>query len=420
MEANFEMQFISCLLKQPSLIADFDVNPEWFEMNSMKKILQAVQKTNGNDVLLTDIQKQIKENDYFSEISLEELEMLQDRNAKIELAWLYLEQVHKDYLIKKLTHYTNEFSKTKKSKYLNIIDDLNAELEAINAEKDSGEIKQGFNDFVERMNGEVSPFIKTFGSLDRLLGGGLTRASLYTIGARPAVGKSAMALSMAHDIVSKNKGVKVDFFSLEMPLDQIMIRFVSKETRIHATHLRNPSAYPQIMTNDKKEKAISAYKDLEKLPIKFYTSDEMRKLNNIVRTIKKNAVKDNYVAIIDHALLVNAGIKADKRIQIIEITRRLKTLTNELNIPIVLLTQLNRETDRSKAKPVMADLQESASFEQDSNVIMLLYREESDDQQKLVLNTAKNRDGMIGELPFKLLGQYSYFSEDLDRVIKEE
>lgn len=417
METNFEMQFVSCLLKKPSLINDFDINLDWFEMDTMKSIVKAIQQSNGNDVLLTDIQKQIKDNDFFNPISLDELEVLQQQNAKSELIGLYLEQIHKNYLTEKLTFYTSEYAKTQNKKYLNIIDDLNEEMQAIDAEKDTGDIKQGYEDFVERMEGEVSPFIKTFSSFDDLLGGGLTRGSLYTIGARPAVGKSAMALSMAHEIVKRNSNVKVDYFSLEMPLDQLMIRFVSKETRIHSTHLRNPQAYPQMMTKDKKEKAVKAYERLEKLPIRFYTSEEMRKLNSIVRTIKKNAVQDNYVAIIDHALLIDAGIKADKRIQIIEITRRLKALSNELNIPIVLLTQLNRETDRSSGKPVMADLQESASFEQDSNVVALLYKEDVEDWKKLILNVAKNRDGMVGELPFKLLGQFSDFTEDFNRDI---
>lgn len=417
METNFEMQFVSCLLKKPNLINDFDINLDWFEMDTMKSIVKAIQQSNGNDVLLTDIQKQIKDNDFFNQISLDELEVLQQQNAKSELIGLYLEQIHKNYLTEKLTFYTSEYAKTQNKKYLNIIDDLNEEMQAIDAEKDTGDIKQGYEDFVERMEGEVSPFIKTFGSFDDLLGGGLTRGSLYTIGARPAVGKSAMALSMAHEIVKRNQNVKVDYFSLEMPLDQLMIRFVSKETRIHSTHLRNPQAYPQMMTKDKKEKAVKAYERLEKLPIRFYTSEEMRKLNSIVRTIKKNAVQDNYVAIIDHALLIDAGIKADKRIQIIEITRRLKALSNALNIPIVLLTQLNRETDRSSGKPVMADLQESASFEQDSNVVALLYKEDAEDWKKLILNVAKNRDGMVGELPFKLLGQFSDFTEDFNRDI---
>lgn len=123
------------------------------------------------------------------------------------------------------------------------------------------------------------------------------------------------------------------------------------------------------------------------------------------------------MAIIDHALLIDAGLaKSDKRLQIIEITRRLKMLTNELNIPIVLLTQLNRMTDKTKSIPVLADLQESASFEQDANVVMLLYREEATNQENLTLNIAKNRDGILGSIPFKLLGQYSDFDEDYNRM----
>mgnify|MGYP001255384638 CR=1 FL=1 len=120
--------------------------------------------------------------------------------------------------------------------------------------------------------------------------------------------------------------------------------------------------------------------------------------------------------IIDHALLIDAGLaKKDRRLNMIEITKRLKGLSNELNIPIVLLTQLNREVDKVTKKPVLADLQESASFEQDANVVMLLYLEDLEDRSKLWINIAKNRDGNIGELPFKLIGRYADFSFDYDR-----
>ena len=414
MDINFEMLFVSCLIQKPILIKDFEVDIQWFSMPSMQVIIQAIQETEGNTVLLTDIQKAIKSIDYFKQVSIEELEMLRDNGANIELAEVFLEQIHKDYLINTIAKYSALFVKEKDTKYLRMINELNEELETVQADKDTGHMSKGLDDFIERMKGEVNPFIKTFPSLDRLLGGGITRGSLYTVGARPSVGKSAMALSMAKEIVHRNEDVKIDFFSLEMPLDQIMIRFVANDTKIHATHLRNPRDYQHIMTEDKKKKAIESYKRLQKLPIKFYTSNEMRKLNSIIRTIKKNAVQDKYVAIIDHALLINAGIKADKRNQILEITQRLKALTNDLNIPIILLTQLNRETDRSKAKPVMADLQESGSFEQDSNVVMMLYRVDVEDRGKLTLDVAKNRDGMVGELPFKLLGQFSHFTEDFD------
>lgn len=414
---NYEMSFVSCLLQKPNEINNFEINTEWFEMISMRLVIRAVANTGGEDVLLTDIQREIREMDLFSQMSLEELEMLRDREPNAEFAWIYLKQIHRKYLINQLTYFTDSYSKSQKTTDLRMIDELNEELKTLDAEKDNGKMEQGYDDFIERMKGETSPFIRTFSSLDRILGGGLTRGSLYTVGARPAVGKSAMALSMAKKIVEQNKDVSVDFFSLEMPLDQIMIRFVANKTRIHATHLRNPYAYPQFMTDAKKKQAVEAYEELEKLPIRFYTSDEMRKLNSIVRTIKKNAVKDKYVAFVDHALLINAGVKADKRIQILEVTRRLKALTNELSIPIVLLTQLNRETDRSAAKPVMADLQESGSFEQDSNVVALLYKEDVEDPKKLILNVAKDRDGMTGELPFKLLGQFSDFSEDPGRNI---
>ena len=271
------------------------------------------------------------------------------------------------------------------------------------------------------MEGHSTNFIKTFpGEFDTLLGGGLTGGSLYVIGARPAVGKTSMALNLADNIVSNNKKVHVDFFSLEMPLDQMMNRYVAKKTRINSYFLRNPKHYQDKLSREKREEAIRAYKEIAKLPLKFYTAQSFRSLNKIIRKIKKNAVIGNYVPIIDHALLIDAGLaKSDRRLNMIEVTKRLKSLSNELNIPIVLLTQLNRETDRTAKKPTLADLQESASFEQDANVVMLMYLEDPEDKTKILLNIAKNRDGFTGVLPFKLIGQFADFSFDYNRSIRK-
>ena len=416
---DYELCLAGDLLQYPERIQDLEINLTWFEKHSVKEIVKAIQETNGNEKAISDIERRIKNNNPMSTISVDDLLMLKEpaTNLKENLSQYFTDQVHKTYVQKRLLQLTDTYAKNPKDKYLDHIAELKDELEELNSVRDDGNVMKGFNDFISRMEGHSTNFIKTFpGEFDTLLGGGLTGGSLYVIGARPAVGKTSMALNLADNIVSNNKKVHVDFFSLEMPLDQMMNRYVTKKTWINSYFLRNPKYYQSKLSDEKKKKAIAAYQEIAKLPIKFFTAQSFRSLNKIIRTIRKNATNGNYVPIIDHALLIDAGLaRSDRRLNIIEVTKRLKSLSNELNIPIVLLTQLNRETDRSSKKPTLADLQESASFEQDANVVMLMYLEDIDDKSKILLNIAKNRDGFTAILPFKLIGQYADFSFDYNR-----
>lgn len=418
-EFNYELRLAGDLLCHPKRIVDLDLNMVWFKMESVKEIIRAIKETNGSERALEDIAKRIHANNIFSTMNSDELLMLKEpaENLKEDISQFFVDQIHKEYVQEKLIETADRYSKEPKQSLLDYMAELKEEQEELLSEKDTGSILKGLDEFISRMEGTSTTFIETFGGeLDKFLGGGLTGGSLYVIGARPAVGKTAMALNLADNIVSKNESVNVDLFSLEMPLDQMMNRYVAKKGWINSYYLRNPSKFQKAFSVDDRKKAIETYKRIAQLPIKIYTAERFRNLNTIIRTIRRNAANGSYVPIIDHALLIDAGLaKQDRRLNMIEITKRLKGLSNELNIPIVLLTQLNREVDKVTKKPVLADLQESASFEQDANVVMLLYLEDLNDRSKLWVNIAKNRDGTVGELPFKLIGRYADFSFDYER-----
>lgn len=416
---NYEMRLAGDLLCNPKRIIDLDINLSWFKMESIKEIIRAIKETNGSEKTVEDIMRRIKANNPLSTMNVDQLLILKDpaENLREDLSQFFADQIHKQYVQQKLIETAERYAKEPKQSLLDYIAELKEEQEELLSEQDDGDILKGLGEFISRMEESTSPFVETFGGdLDKYLGGGLIGGSLYVIGARPAVGKTAMALNLADNIVSKNEGVTVGYFSLEMPLDQMMNRYVAKRSRINSYHLRNPMRFREAFPKEDREKAIETYKRIAQLPVKIYTAQSYRNLNKIIRTIKRNALSGGYVPIIDHALLIDAGLaKKDRRLNMIEITKRLKGLSNELNIPIVLLTQLNREVDKVTKKPVLADLQESASFEQDANVVMLLYLEDLEDRSKLWVNIAKNRDGNVGELPFKLIGRYADFSFDYDR-----
>jgi replicative DNA helicase len=282
------------------------------------------------------------------------------------------------------------------------------ELESLKKVKSDGSIAKGYADFVEHLEAKQNPFIRTFPKLDTSLGGGFGPGELAVIGARPAVGKTAFAINLAMSALERTKDVAVDLFTLEMTTEQMMYRFVSKKAKINNMQIRNPIKLP----NEKKRQAALAYKELSKLNIRIY-DQEYTQLNDIVLAIRKRAKKGKYLAIIDYAGLVAVKDSRKNAREILnEVTRRLKLLTNELGITVILLSQLSRDTEKTGKVPTLADLKESGSLEQDANIVMFLYREKPDDRKHVQVKIAKSRDGVIGEIPFKFIGQFMEFSTE--------
>lgn len=202
---------------------------------------------------------------------------------------------------------------------------------------------------------------------------GFQNGSLYILGARPAMGKSAIAAnSFALSIAKEGKSVAI--CSHEMPQSQIHERHISS---ISEVPLRN------IKTADVSDKEFlditKATKDLEKYEI--YIEDEsianIDKLVNRVKFLAANCKKPLGGVIVDYLQLQEGNKKENRTIEVSEISRRLKLLAKELNIPVIALSQLNRRIDdRENKRPMLSDLRESGSIEQDADVVMFLYRED--------------------------------------------
>ncbi|WP_259767005.1 DnaB helicase C-terminal domain-containing protein [Pediococcus pentosaceus] len=144
--------------------------------------------------------------------------------------------------------------------------------------------------------------------------------------------------------------------------------------------------------------------------------DGLETLGEIVRMIRKNASKakqGKYLAIIDYIGLVKVPNVKDRYIEVGEVTRELKRLTNEFNIPIVALSQLSRGIENRQDKtPLLSDLRESGSIEQDSNVVAFLHRPEKVDSDRVVqLSIRKNREGELADINFTFIGEEMTFKE---------
>lgn len=406
---NNELALISDLLAEPRLATEVTIDPVWFENKSLQRVAMVINQLKGNDYRIEDVYRELKALNPFESGTLEEWQLLSENYNHAGLTHELTTMLHRDYLERALKEATSQYAKTGSEKLGERIERLLAEKASLKRIKSEGSLQNAYKEFLGLLENET-PLIRTYEVLDKYLGGGLSAGQLVVIGARPAVGKTALGINLAMRILEKNQESRVDFFTLEMTDWQLMSRIIAKKASINSMLLRQPSKLVQA----NKEKAIAAFEETMKKDLHIYGA-EYDQLNDIKQTIRKRA-KDKahqYVAFVDYAGLINVSdSRKNERQTLNEVTRELKLLTNELQIAIVLFAQLNRGLEqRQEKKPTLADLKESGSLEQDANVVMLLSRNE---QKKEIIDCqiAKNREGMIGCVPFKFIPQFMDFSPD--------
>jgi replicative DNA helicase len=231
--------------------------------------------------------------------------------------------------------------------------------------------------------GKISGVTSGFSDVDSLLGG-LQPSDLLIVAGRPGMGKTAFATNMAfnaaytysQDLLNGAevpRGAPVLFFSLEMAAQQLSARVLSERTEIEMWKIRSGK-----FSESEWEKFVLTMQELSSVP--FYIDDtggiSIAQLAARARRLKRE--KNIGVIVIDYLQLVEPSRRAENRVQeITEITKGLKTLAKELNVPVVALSQLSRGVDaRDDKRPVLSDLRESGSIEQDADVVMFVYREE--------------------------------------------
>jgi replicative DNA helicase len=264
------------------------------------------------------------------------------------------------------------------------------------------------------LNPKLSGVTSGFYNLDALTQG-FQKSDLIIIAGRPSMGKTALSLNIASNLI-KNSKLPVLFFSLEMSKEQIMYRFISMETNINQSRLKSGKLYQ----NDwiKLNKMI---KIISKFPL-FIDDTFDLSIQDIRSKIKTILFEQNQLGlvIIDYIqLMQNSKLKAETRVQeISQITRSLKTIAREFDIPIIGLSQLSRNVEtRTDKKPILSDLRESGSIEQDADLVLMLYKNNSDNQsqsdsstsQAIELIVAKHRNGPTGTVKLKFNEEQTKF-----------
>lgn len=247
---------------------------------------------------------------------------------------------------------------------------------------------------------KLSGLVSGFDDLDSITQG-LQKSDLIIIAGRPSTGKTALVLNIASNVV-KNYKLPVLFFSLEMSKEQIMYRLLAMETNISQLRLKTGKLYQHDWL-----KLTKIIKILAKFP--FFIDDTFDlSITDIRSKIKTIVFEQNQIGlvIIDYIqLMQNSKIKIENRVQeLSQITRSLKTLAREFNVPIIGLSQLSRNVEnRIDKKPILSDLRESGSIEQDADLVLMLHQNKSQNLQNtnknkqiIELIIAKHRNGPIG------------------------
>ena len=271
--------------------------------------------------------------------------------------------------------------------------------------KDSFQTIEALYERKERISGVPTGFTK----LDQMTSG-FQPSDLIIIAGRPSMGKTAFALDIARNAATLAE-IPAVIFSLEMSRQQLAIRMLCSEARVDSYKLRSgfigERDWPRL---------TNAAGLLSEAPIYIDDSPALTVLQMRAKARRLKSEKGLGLAVVDYLQLMSGRGGSDRREQeISEISRSLKALAKELNIPVVALSQLNRKVeDRTDRRPFMADLRESGAIEQDADVILFIYRDEMYDENSKQKGTAeviigKQRNGPIGKITLAFIDQYTRF-----------
>jgi len=266
-------------------------------------------------------------------------------------------------------------------------------------------------DRLQRLSGEGrEDYLGTptgFGALDQVMTG-LNRSDLILLAARPGMGKTSFALNIATNVAQKT-GKRVAIFSLEMSREQLVERIMSGDALVAGPKMRAGELSAQEWV-----RLAACARELAKAPILV---DDTAAITVPEMKARLRRVRDVDLVIIDYLQLMSSGSRNENRVQVVsEITRSLKVMAKEMNVPVIVLSQLSRQPEtRSDHRPMLSDLRESGSIEQDADLVLFLYRDayydrDSEEQNIAECIVAKNRHGETGTIKLVWDGMHTRFA----------
>jgi replicative DNA helicase len=299
-----------------------------------------------------------------------------------------------------------------------IVDRAQAEVYSVTDRRTSedylplGDIMEGTLDEIEAIGsrgGQMVGVPTGFADLDALTNG-LHPGQMIVIAARPAIGKSTLGLDIARAASIRHQLTSV-MFSLEMSRNEITMRLLSAEARVPLHHMRSGQ-----MTDDDWGRIARRTGEVSSAPLFIDDSPNMTMMEIRAKCRRLKQRHDLRLVIIDYLQLMTSGKRVESRQQeVAEFSRALKLLAKELDVPVIAISQLNRSAEqRTDKKPMLADLRESGSIEQDSDMVILLHREDAYEKEspragEADFIVAKHRNGPTATITVAFQGHYSRF-----------
>lgn len=411
-----EQQIIGSLLLDFECMPDIYnlISPEMFTSELFGRIYHEFQRGYDNhyDVNAVVLEQKLRSDNFPSQLLIEEIQKCVINTTTSATVKTYANIVVSDYKAKRLDDFLGKVKVTPNN--------LESQIRAISEElellqdkrsdksKTLSEITKENKDnyFKEK---EIAPLNFGFDKLDNILGG-LEGGDVIVIGARPAVGKSAFVTQITSNLAKQGK--RIGFYNLEMRDKQVYERFVVSESGIGLTRLRRAIRF----LGDEKERFDKANEVLEKAENIVITSTGGKTVNEI-KSESRNMDYD--IIIIDYLQLLKSEntYRGNRTAEVGEISRAIKNLAMEFNIPVIALSQLNRASmGRDDKEPTMSELREAGNIEQDASVIMLMWDLDENGIKK-GCKIDKNRQGQCGKVVMEFKGDTMRF-EETDEDVK--
>jgi len=416
----------SALLSREALYKVTEIlQPEDFYLDKHRIIFEAIQELEKKNtpIDLTTLKQRLVDQNFFDKIGgdafLVQIYQSVSTSANVEF---YARRIKELSLRRKLINVSTEsvekcYDTSRDT--IEVIDDIERAVFRITEKRIVSDYKDIDSVLQETMT-EIGHYYETkkivtgiatgYKELDEMLTG-FHGSELIIMAARPGMGKTAIALNIMNNIALEEKEKSALFFSLEMPAAQLGMRMLCIEAMIDSQRVRTGH-----ISSEEMKELFSTAGSLSKSHIYIDDTPSVNIMEIRAKARRLHQKVPLGIIIIDYLQLITSLAKVDRQQQISEISRSLKQLARELEIPVVALSQLSRAVEqRADQRPTLSDLRESGAIEQDADVVMFIYREEKvkpDTEKKGIAEIiiAKQRSGPVGSIDLKFWDKYTKFS----------